>query len=435
MNRRHVLVLVGLGLAAALLWAATTDDVRIWPVRNTLQYHVLKWWWARVGPPQNGPPGTLRGRLMDPRGGPIAGAQVLVARWDGTTYSAVSGPDGAFTIGGVPAGRYVPVAGAPGHADGALGHSRPPWWPAWPWAPWSRVAVPARRDGRGEARVDAVLPVEPRPALAPGTRLALGAPSEVTCASPISSRAMRRQVAFDSGGRPNQLTLLYTPLAAAGGDRLPTLLAVYPGPADGWECASLPLAAAGYAVVAAGPAYGFDLEQDVDELARLLGFVRARQLPGADGRQVALLAGSYSGLHVQRLLQRDPGVGAALLLGPPADLFDMRRRLEQGTFIPPFGLDRALIALGFPDREPLRYWRYSGAYHVRPDLPPVALIHSRRDEVVPFQQSQALAAALAAQGVPHELHLLEGASHYLLSEQADAVAIYRLTLDFLARHL
>ena len=89
-----------------------------------------------------------------------------------------------------------------------------------------------------------------------------------------------------------------------------------------------------------------------------------------------------------------------VLLGAPSDLFDARRRLEDGSDVPPFGLDAALVALGFPHREPLRYWRYSGAYHVRRDQPPLALIHSRQDEVVPFQQSEALARRLAAGAPP-----------------------------------
>jgi dipeptidyl aminopeptidase/acylaminoacyl peptidase len=150
------------------------------------------------------------------------------------------------------------------------------------------------------------------------------------------------------------------------------------------------------------------------------------------------LGGSYSALHVLRILEREGGASglrAALLLGSPADLFDMRRRYEDGTFIPPFGLDQALVALGLPDRAPLRYWRYSGAYHVRPDFPPVLLLHSRDDPVVPYQQSEQLAAALAAAGVPHDLHVFATAGHYLLSEGGEAEAIYRLSLDFLESRL
>ena len=222
------------------------------------------------------------------------------------------------------------------------------------------------------------------------------------------------------------------------GPRWPLLLTVYPGPAAEWECASLPLAEAGYAVLATGPAYSFEPERDVEDLARWLQQARAGALPGVDGGRTALLGGSYSGLHVQRLLRRPAdlrGVRAVVLLGAPSDLFDARRRLEDGTYVPPFGLDAALVALGFPHREPLRYWRYSGAYHVRRDQPPLALIHSRQDQVVPFQQSEALARRLAAVGAPYRLDVFEAASHYLLSEDGDALAIYRLTLEFVGLQL
>ncbi len=168
--------------------------------------------------------------------------------------------------------------------------------------------------------------------------------------------AVRRQLSYDSGGRPNQLTYLYTPVAA-GDAPLPTLLAVYPGAADTWEGVSIPLAAAGYAVVAVGPAYALDLEDDIAELQRLVAFARAGALPGADGERMALLGGSYSSLHVQALLERDSGFRGVVLLGGISDIFDMRRRFEHGSFIPPFGLDQALIALGTPDISPERPWR------------------------------------------------------------------------------
>jgi pimeloyl-ACP methyl ester carboxylesterase len=129
---------------------------------------------------------------------------------------------------------------------------------------------------------------------------------------------------------------------------------------------SLPLAQAGYAVIAVGPAYALDLEPDVDDLQRLITMARDGTLPRADGTRIGALGGSYSGLHVFRLAARDPeAIQAALLLGPPTDAFDLRRRFEAGSFHPPFGLDQVLIALGLPDRAPERYWRYSARYHAR----------------------------------------------------------------------
>jgi dipeptidyl aminopeptidase/acylaminoacyl peptidase len=224
---------------------------------------------------------------------------------------------------------------------------------------------------------------------------------------------------------------------AAGASPLPTLLAVYPGQADTWEGVSIPLAAAGYAVIAVGPAYALDLDDDIAELQRLAAFARAGALPGVDARRMAVLGGSYSSLHVQALLERDAGFRAVLLLGGISDIFDMRRRFEQGSFIPPFGLDQALIALGTPNSSPERYWRYSSRYHLRRGLPPMLLMHSRNDEIVPFQQSEQLAADLVRLDVPHEAYFFDGLSHYLLADRpsAELTNLYDVTLAFLRRTL
>jgi dipeptidyl aminopeptidase/acylaminoacyl peptidase len=419
-SRKKRLTLFGMLIVViALFWLATTDNLLIWPYRNTLQYHLLTSWWQRAGYPELGAAGSLRGVIRDTQGQPIAGAWVLISWWDGTTHSVRSETDGSYTLINVPAGQYRPVAGAPGYEDVQLG--------GWGW-----VTVNAG----SETVADVTLPTAVPRNVTPGTNLNFGEPSTPTCAAPLEASATSRLFTFDSAGRPNQPAAYYTPLTTTTTSR-PVLLIVYPGPATSWECASLPLAAAGYAVVATGPAYSLDLEADIDELERVINFIRAGQFPGSDGSRLALLGGSYSSLHVQRLLQRSPKYKAALLLGPPTDLFDMRRRLEDRSFIPPFGLDQAMIALGLPDRVPMRYWRYSGAYHLRPDLPPLVIIHSRTDAVVPFQQSELLSANLTQIGVPHETHFFEGASHYLLAEgsDADTLEIYRLTLEFLAEHL
>ncbi len=458
-----------------MVWLTLTDDVRVWPLRNTLEYRLWQGWAglsarlpaAMQGGRLPGPPGRVRGTVRDAQGRPLEGARVLVTLRDGTAFDASSGAGGAYLIEGVPAGDYVPVAGAPGYADAQLGSA---------WLPWTRVRVPSG----GEARADVRLVPQAGPGTGAGSGaggVLLGPAAPVSCDRPLQSRAWRVPVTLGGGrgvgpqagwpgegaggaGSASAAGILYTPgqviPAGAGGGggwgvgpqasapgggqgpRWPLLLTVYPGPAAEWECASLPLAEAGYAVLATGPAYSFEPERDVEDLARWLQQARAGALPGVDGGRTALLGGSYSGLHVQRLLRRPAdlrGVRAVVLLGAPSDLFDARRRLEDGTYVPPFGLDAALVALGFPHREPLRYWRYSGAYHVRRDQPPLALIHSRQDEVVPFQQSEALARRLAAVGAPYRLDVFEAAGHYLLSEDGDALAIYRLTLEFVGLQL
>jgi pimeloyl-ACP methyl ester carboxylesterase len=412
---RQWLALSGLLLAVALLWLATTEDTRVWPARNTLQYRVVTAWWERVGEPGSEGAGTLMGTVRDAVGQPIEGARVLVTRWDGTSFSARSGPDGSYRIPDIPAGRYRPVAGAPGYEDRVLGE--------------------VRVTSDAETAADVTLAVATPRAIPPAMNLEVGEPTTLTCETPLPASAVRRAVSWESEGQPSQPTFLYTPVTTTAESELATVLAVYPGPVDEWECVSIPLAAAGYAVLGAGPSYGLDLEGDVDELEQVLAFARAGELPNADGGRVAAVGGSYSAILIQRLVQRDADMDAVVLLGPPTDLFDMRRRFEAGTFLPPFGLDQVLVALGFPNEEPLRYWQYSAAYHVRPEMPPTVIFHSRTDEVVPYQQSELLAEALEEEGVEHELYLFDGASHYLLEGSEEALEIYRVTLDFLERHL
>ena len=64
-------------------------------------------------------------------------------------------------------------------------------------------------------------------------------------------------------------------------------------------------------------------------------------------------------------------------------------------------------------------------------------MHSRNDEIVPFQQSEQLAADLTRLGVPNEVHFFDGLSHYLLADRpsAELTTLYEITLTFLRRTL
>jgi dipeptidyl aminopeptidase/acylaminoacyl peptidase len=412
------LLLLGLALSLVLVWLSASTDPRVWSARNTLHYRLHRAFWDLTDPPAIQPTGWISGIVRGPGDQPLAGARVLVARWNGETFSALSDIDGHYTIPDIPAGRYKPVAGAPGYESKILGGH------------WGGVDI--MPGGETFVRVELRPAAEQR--VPPGSNLSLGEPVTLRCSSPVESYATRQSVSFRRNGGVNQPTLFYLPAGATGQEHYPVLLTVYPGPAGQWECPSIALAHAGYAVLAAGPDYSLDLESDVDELEQLLQFVRAGEIPASDPERVALLGGSYSALLTQRLAQRVPGFDAAVLLGPPTDLFDMRQRFEAGEFVPPFGLDALLIALGFPDRDPTFYWRYSSVYHVHGELPPVAIFHSLEDTIVPYQQSELLASALAEAGVEQELHLFHGATHYLLAGEEDARHIYELTLDFLSRY-
>ena len=413
---RRVAVIAALVIVLAGL--ITSDHPRIWPYRHAAHYWLLKRTGA-IQPPAAEPQGRLRGVVRSATGQPIAGATVLVAAGDGTPFAAESDAQGQYSLS-VPVGSYLPVAGAPGFEDLALRTALGIGVAAGQTTPLDLTLRP-----RGVARVS------------PATEVLLSEPLALRIEQPLPATAIRRALSFRADERSNQLTLVYTPNDGAT-TPLPVLLAVYPGPADSWESVSLPLAQAGYVVIAVGPAYALDLEADVDDLDRVLQLVQGGQIPRADRARIGALAGSYSGLHVMRLATRAPGsIQSALLLGPPTDLFELRRQFEAGTFAPPFGLDQALIALGLPSRVPERYWRYSARYHARAITIPLMLIHSKQDEVVPFTQSQLLADELQRLGQPHELHILEGMGHYLLAtERTPAIDdLFNTTIDFFARTL
>lgn len=418
MLRRIFLGVVVL-LVAVTAWLLTTNDPRIWPYRNGVQYVVYK----RLGwldQPVGSARGAISGVVRSTGGQPIANARVLVAWHDGTAWSAESDRNGRYTIADVAAGTYTPIAGAPGYADAAI-----------------RTVLGTRVAADQITPLDVTLQPRPVQRIPPATDVRLDDPLTLSVQQPLPATAVRRELHFAAGDRPNQPTWVYTPNDGQN-TPLPVLIAVYPGPADTWEIVSLPLAQAGYVVIAAGPAYALDLENDIDDLERVIDLVKTGQIPRADPQRIGALGGSYSSIHVMRLAVRDPqAVRAALLLGPPTDGFELRRQLEAGTFKPPFGLDQALIALGLPDRQPELPWRYSVRYHARNIQIPVMLIHSKQDEVVPFTQSQVLADEFARVGVRHELIILEGLGHYLYEPEyaAEVGDLFKTTTDFFAREL
>lgn len=432
---RRIALGVALLLVLGVGWLLTTDNDRIWPYRNALRYYLLVGdrgsrpieYEAPPTLPPSGlqtspdtPRGTLSGTVRTPTGQPITGATVLVAEADGTPHAGESDNAGRYAIENVPVGSYIPVAGAPGYADTSV-------------RTWLGVGVAANTATQLDITLKPAAPSRVTPA--GNVRLSEGQVWQIE--KPLPARAVRRELTFRADGRPNQLTLYYTP--DDGQDTiLPTLLAVYPGPANEWESVSLPLAQAGYAVIAVGPEYALDLEQDIDDLERVVNLVKQGAFPRADRERIGALAGSYSGLHVMRLAVRNPAaLDAALLLGPPTDAFELRRQFEAGSFFPPFGLDQALVALGLPNREPERYWRYSVRYHARAIQMPVMLIHSKQDEIVPFTQSQMLADEFQRLGTPYELHILEGLGHYLLeTERTPAIDdLFNTTTEFFAQNL
>jgi acetyl esterase/lipase len=72
--------------------------------------------------------------------------------------------------------------------------------------------------------------------------------------------------------------------------------------------------------------------------------------------------------------------------------------------------------------------------HVRMDAPPFLIVHGKDDQVVPYEQSEQLAAALESAGAPVRLVPVEGADH-IFTGYADVDALVRLSVQFLAEVL
>ena len=87
-----------------------------------------------------------------------------------------------------------------------------------------------------------------------------------------------------------------------------------------------------------------------------------------------------------------------------------------------------------PDREQLAK-RISPLTYVRAGLPPMFLLHSVTDPVVPYSQSVRLHEALNKVGVANELLTIPGGRHgYLCCNLTERLDAYRKIREFLTRH-
>ncbi|PTS87978.1 MULTISPECIES: alpha/beta hydrolase family protein [unclassified Caulobacter] len=153
-----------------------------------------------------------------------------------------------------------------------------------------------------------------------------------------------------------------------------------------------------------------------------------------DPKRVCIVGGSYGGYAALAGATIDTGVyRCAVSIAGPSDL----KRFLDYTGSRYDGPNSAL-----------RYWlRFMGADGVRdPDLAtlsparladrasiPILLIHGKDDTVVPYDQSQVMAAALKRAGRPVEIVTLDGEDHWL-SRGATRLTMLTATVDFLEKH-
>ncbi|NOX60943.1 MAG: prolyl oligopeptidase family serine peptidase [Chloroflexi bacterium] len=395
-----------LGLSAFLLllillapvWVPRIERTR--PLYNIAEYKVRRWWWDHVATPESIGQGALSGWVTDTEGRPVADALVLVSTVKGETFTARSDEKGWYAITGIPRGSYRPIAAA-------WGYELPP-------ASLSPQAGPIMRLGDAPQRFDAALtPRRPwRPEAQPET-LQVGPPVSVSSDFAIESQAVRRAITFTHESVVVNSDFLYTPPRGSG--PWPMLVIVYPTIATNWEKATVPFAASGYAVLAIGPDpdRGLDLDAHARDMQLVIRYAQEGLLGDFFvGPEFVLATGSFGSLYGYRALPDLQHLLAIVNIGGVSDAFLGVQALYSETLQIPPPYDLAIASMGRPDREPAFFLAYSPAFWAK-HHPPTYIMHTYEDEVIPYNQAQRLAQALAEAGVSHELYLFHSETHYL----------------------
>ncbi len=420
-----------IGLALAVCYGATSEDLEAVLLRNTVERRVLdRWRVVPIGVAAPRATGSLSGTVRDVAGRPLEGANVVVAEASGRAFSATSDPDGRYTIPDIPAGNYLPLA---------IGMA---------YQPGGRVGLAGRvatvRPERATAGVDFAL--GPRPTYDPATNatLQLGPQTTLTIEGLVQSSVSRRPFTYANRGKTLDGGLIYEPPAEAGPGPFPILLIIYPGEAASWEGVSAPLAARGFVVISYFPRRLLDLEGDLDDLRLLLNLAAGNRLSTrGDGRQIALAGGSVSTVYTYLLAERlagssrAPAVGSMIQYGGLFDLYAFRQSWEAGDVVIDPGiseLEYLLVAFGRPDTRPEMYLRLSPRYQLATgSLPPTLLVHAERDIIVPAGQSRLAAAGFERAAIPYRLLLYPNLEHYLdiSKRDPDQLDMLEQTIAFL----
>ncbi|NEM92266.1 alpha/beta hydrolase [Galbitalea soli] len=254
---------------------------------------------------------------------------------------------------------------------------------------------------------------------------------------------MRRDIPFASypGFRPLSLDL-HRPEASGA---VPVILQLHGG---GWRVGSRGsfapgisdadsfgrMTAAGFAVAAADYRLSGEARYpaQLSDVERALDWVEGHAEEFAlDPDRVVLWGGSAGGTLAALVgLSGRRGIRGVIDWYGPSDLLAMARH-TLGTA--PAGESREDRWLGsFVLDVPELAREASPVHRVRPGALPFHLAHGAADRDVPPAQSEALADALRAAGVPVELHLEPGAGH-MWSGVGDTAPLFARALDFARR--
>lgn len=163
-----------------------------------------------------------------------------------------------------------------------------------------------------------------------------------------------------------------------------------------------------YRLGSAGYRYPSQLQDAVEAMFQIRGNAAKWKI---DPKRIGVMGFSAGGHLVSTLINRpEDGLldGGDYQISPRPDLAILCYPVIS-MITKPHATSREMLIGDSPDDKLVR--QTSSELQVKPGLPPVFLWHTMEDKMVPVEHAQLYAAALQANGVPHELHLYQHGDH------------------------
>jgi acetyl esterase/lipase len=163
-----------------------------------------------------------------------------------------------------------------------------------------------------------------------------------------------------------------------------------------------------YRLGSAGYRYPAQLQDAVEAMFQIRGSAEKWKI---DPKRIGVMGFSAGGHLASTLINRPEDgmlIGRDYNISPRPDLAILCYPVIS-MITKPHATSRKMLIGDSPDEKLLR--QTSSELQVKPGLPPVFLWHTMEDKLVPVEHSQLYAAALHANGVPHELHLYQHGDH------------------------